>query len=98
MVDYVKLFRAEEKIGGRFELAALLQKRAVQLMRGDQPLVESKGTNWIEIALEEILADKVCLVPFEGGQPSVPEDDGKQEDPDEDGPPSGRKRNAASKT
>lgn len=67
-------------------------------MRGDHPLVEAKGTNWIEIALDEILADKVRLIPFEGaGQPVVPEDDGRQEDPDEDGPPSGRKKSAASK-
>lgn len=65
MVDYRKLFEAEKKIGGRFELASLLQKRAVQLMRGDQPLVDTRHTNWIDIATEEVLAGKIELVVFE---------------------------------
>ena len=65
MVDYRKLFEAEKKIGGRFELAALLQKRAVELMRGVQPLIETRETNWIDIAAEEVLAGKIELVPFE---------------------------------
>ena len=62
MVEYRKFFDAEEEVGGPFELATLLQKRAVELMRGAPPLIETNSTNWIQIATDEVLAGKISLV------------------------------------
>lgn len=81
MVDYRKLFEAEKKIGGRFELAALLQKRAVQLMRGDHPLVETNLKNWIDIAAEEVLAGKISLIPYQEVAMAAP---GRSEEDEEE--------------
>ncbi len=54
--------RAEQKLGGgRFKLTVLLQKRAVELMRGAPPLVKIESKSPKDIALEEILAGKIEL-------------------------------------
>ncbi len=57
------LMRAAEMVGGTFKLTALLQKRVVELMRGDPKLVEGKFDNLIEIALKEVLNQKITIVP-----------------------------------
>ena len=79
MVDYRKLFEAEKKIGGRFELASLLQKRAVELMRGGLPLIETRETNWIDIAAEEVLAGKIELIPFDDEYGNGGEEEAEEE-------------------
>jgi DNA-directed RNA polymerase subunit omega len=50
------------KIGGRFKLVSLVQKRQRELMRGLPPLVEAPPHDLWRIVCEEILADKVQLV------------------------------------
>ena len=50
------------KVGGRFKLTALLQKRIRELVAGAPRLVEIKSENPIDIAIEEIRADKIELV------------------------------------
>jgi DNA-directed RNA polymerase subunit K/omega len=57
------LILASELVGGTFKLTALLQKRVVELMRGDPKLVEGRYDNLIEIALKEILDKKITLIP-----------------------------------
>jgi DNA-directed RNA polymerase subunit omega len=58
------IIEAAEKVGGSFKLTALLQKRVVELMRGAPPLVdESDRRDLIHIALQEVLQEKICLVP-----------------------------------
>ena len=57
------LMKAAELVGGTFKLTALLQKRVVELMRGDPKLVEGKYDNLIEIALKEILDQKITIIP-----------------------------------
>lgn len=52
----------EEKIGGRFLLTALLQKRIRELVAGAPRLVEIRSENPIDIAIEEIRAGKIELV------------------------------------
>ncbi len=52
----------ERKVGGRFKLTALLQKRIRELVAGAPRLVEIKSENPIDIAIEEIRADKIELV------------------------------------
>ncbi len=53
----------EQKIGGRFLLTALLQKRIRELVAGAPRLVEIRSENPIDIAIEEIRAGKIDLVP-----------------------------------
>lgn len=49
------------KVGGRFRLSTLLQKRMVALNRGSTPLVDLKTRNLMEIAVAEVMQDKIFL-------------------------------------
>ena len=49
------------KVGGRFKLSTLMQKRMVQLNAGSRPLVEVDTTDKMSIVLQEILQDKIYL-------------------------------------
>ena len=58
-----------EKVGGRYLLVALLQKRVRELQRGAKPLIQLTGkTSYKDIALQEIWEDKISLEPFEPKQ------------------------------
>jgi DNA-directed RNA polymerase subunit omega len=59
MIEALKSDEIVEKMGGRFKLCALIQRRLVQLMDGARPLVEREGRSDLEIAIEEILEDKI---------------------------------------
>ncbi|MEW4561307.1 DNA-directed RNA polymerase subunit omega [Bremerella sp. JC770] len=50
-----------KKVGGRFKLSTLIQKRLVALNAGSRPLVEMNSDNKMEIVLEEIKQDKIFL-------------------------------------
>lgn len=52
----------EARVGGRFLLTALLQKRIRELVAGAPRLVDVRSDNPIDVALEEIRAGKVQLV------------------------------------
>ena len=57
-------FKEEEivnKIGGRFKLSALIQKRLVALNRGARPLLELQTKNQMEVVVAEIMHDKIFL-------------------------------------
>jgi DNA-directed RNA polymerase subunit omega len=49
------------KVGGRFKLSSLIQKRLVALNRGAPPLVDLPTKDQMEIVVEEIMADKIYL-------------------------------------
>ena len=49
------------KVGGRFKLSTLVQKRMVALNRGAQPLVDLPTRDLMEIVVEEIKHDKIYL-------------------------------------
>ena len=57
----------EAKVGGRFQLTALLQKRIRELVAGAPRLVDTRSDNPIDIAIEEVRAGKVSLAPDEEG-------------------------------
>ena len=60
----IEAFRHDEiieKVGGRFKLAALIQRRWVQLMQGARPMVDTKGLTDLEVIVKEILEDKIKL-------------------------------------
>ena len=57
-------FREDEivrKMGGRFKLSTLIQKRMVALNRGAQPLVDLQTKDLMEIVVAEIKGDKIYL-------------------------------------
>ena len=49
------------KVGGRFKLSTLIQKRLVQLNQGSRPLVVTQTQDKMKIVLQEILQDKIYL-------------------------------------
>lgn len=60
------------KVGGKYKLASLIQKRMAELMFGAPPLVENPGKDLFEIALRELHEGKTTLAdPSEKIQPSV---------------------------
>lgn len=50
-----------KKVGGRFKLSTLIQKRMVALNAGARPLVEMNSGDRMAIVLEEIIQDKIFL-------------------------------------
>jgi DNA-directed RNA polymerase subunit omega len=61
MINLLKNDDIIEKVGGRFKLTSLIQKRWLELMRGARPLVNPAGKTEMEIIMEEILADKIGI-------------------------------------
>lgn len=61
MLDELKEDEIAKKVGGRFKLSTLIQKRLVQLNRGAPPLVECQGKPTMATVIEEILHDKIYL-------------------------------------
>jgi DNA-directed RNA polymerase subunit omega len=62
MIEALKSEDIVNKVGGRFKLTALIQKRMVELMQGGRPLVERvKGMTDMELAIQEILEDKIGI-------------------------------------
>lgn len=61
MIEALKSDEIVEKVGGRFKLCALIQRRLVQLMEGARPLVDRQGRTDLEVVIEEILQDKITL-------------------------------------
>ena len=62
MIDELKNTGLIEKVGGRFKLTALIQKRLLELMQGGRPLIEdTEGKTQLEIVIEEIKRDKIAI-------------------------------------
>ena len=61
MYDELKEESIVRKVGGRFKLSTLIQKRLVQLNRGARPLIDTKLTDRMAIVLQEIEQDKIYL-------------------------------------
>jgi DNA-directed RNA polymerase subunit K/omega len=55
--------RLDEKVGGRFKLTALLQRRIQEVIRGSPRLIEGKTP--LRSALAEIEAGKIELIDAE---------------------------------
>ena len=61
MLEALKEEGIVNKVGGRFKLSTLIQKRLVQLNAGSRPLVHSSSESKMEIVLQEIIHDKIFL-------------------------------------
>ncbi len=61
MHEELKEERIVNKVGGRFKLSTLIQKRLVALNRGARPLVEMATKNHMDVVIQEIMQDKIFL-------------------------------------
>jgi DNA-directed RNA polymerase subunit omega len=61
MLDELKEENIVDKVGGRFKLSTLIQKRMVALNTGARPLVDMKTVDKMAIVVQEILQDKIFL-------------------------------------
>ncbi len=61
MIEALKSDEIVNKVGGRFKLTALIQKRMLELMDGARPLVERGNMTDLELVIQEILQDKIAI-------------------------------------
>src|ERR1700691_594156 len=61
MIEALKSDEIVNKVGGRFKLTALIQKRMLELMDGARPLVERENLTDLETVIQEILQDKIAI-------------------------------------
>ena len=60
MIEALKSDEIVNRLGGRFKLTALIQRRLKELViDGAQPLVERRNRTDLEIVVEEILEGKI---------------------------------------
>lgn len=61
MLEELKEEEIVNKVGGRFKLSTLIQKRLVQLNQGSRALVNIDTHDKMSIVLQEIVQDKIVL-------------------------------------
>ena len=62
MLEELKSEEIVNKVGGRFKLVSLMQKRMNELMEGSRPLIDDiEGRTMMEIVAQEILQDKITI-------------------------------------
>ena len=62
MIEALKNTELVNRLGGRFKLSALMQKRMLELMQGSRPLIEdTEGLTTMEIVVQEILEEKIAI-------------------------------------
>jgi DNA-directed RNA polymerase subunit omega len=60
MIEALKSDEIVRKLGGRFKLTALIQRRLKELIvDGARPLVDREGRTDLELVIEEILQEKI---------------------------------------
>jgi len=70
MLEDLKSQELINKVGGRFKLASLIQKRMGELMQGSRPLIEdTSNLTLMELVLQEIIQDKIAIEGRADGEP-----------------------------
>ena len=59
MIDELRHDDLMKKVGGRFKLAALIQRRWLELLQGARPMVDPSGLTEMEVVIQEIVEGKV---------------------------------------
>ena len=59
MIEALRHDDLMDKVGGRFKLTALIQRRWLQLLQGARPMVDPKGLTEMEVVIKEILEGKI---------------------------------------
>jgi DNA-directed RNA polymerase subunit omega len=72
MIEELKSEKIINKVGGKFKLTALVQRRMSELLQGSRPLIkDTENKPMLEIVVQEILQDKIAVddgVPQESAQ------------------------------
>ena len=77
MIEALKSEEIVRKVGGKFRLTALIQRRLAEIVQGSKPLVEREpGMTDMEVVIEEILQDKVSI-DYEHSEITPPEETDK---------------------
>ena len=71
MIEALKSDEIVNKVGGRFKLTALIQKRMLELMDGARPLVDRENLTDLEVVIQEIIQDKIAI-DYEGSGLDMP--------------------------
>lgn len=61
MLEELREEEIVNKVGGRFKLSTLIQKRLVQLNQGSRPLVDTDTNDKMKVVLQEIAQGKIVL-------------------------------------
>lgn len=61
MIEELKEETIINKVGGRFRLSTLIQKRLVALNAGSRPMVNIRSNDKLQIVIQEIMQDKIYL-------------------------------------
>ncbi len=61
MLEELKEEYIVNKVGGRFKLSTLIQKRMIALNQGARPLVDFRSADKMAIVIQEIMQDKIYL-------------------------------------
>ena len=61
MLEELKEELIVNKVGGRFKLSTLIQKRMIALNQGARPLVDIRGADKMLLVIQEIMQDKIFL-------------------------------------
>ena len=61
MIEELREEGIVNKVGGRFKLSTLIQKRLVAINAGSRPLVDLNTDNKLQIVIREIMEDKIYL-------------------------------------
>lgn len=61
MLDELREEQIVKKVGGRFKLSTLIQKRLVALNQGSPVLVDMDTHDKMSIVIQEIMQDKIYL-------------------------------------
>jgi DNA-directed RNA polymerase subunit omega len=91
MLEELKSEEIVKKVGGRFKLAALVQRRMIELLQGSRPLIDNaENMTMMEIVVQEILQDKITIdtTPYERKREVIIE---RRSDDDDDDVPNRRR-------
>jgi DNA-directed RNA polymerase subunit omega len=61
MYEELKEEQIVNKVGGRFKLSTLIQKRMIALNQGARALVDVRGPDKMSVVIQEIMQDKIYL-------------------------------------
>lgn len=59
MIDALRNDDLIHKMGGRFKLTTLIQRRWLQLLQGARPMIDPRGLTELEVVIKEIEDGKI---------------------------------------
>lgn len=84
MIEALKSDEVVNRVGGRFKLAVIVQKRLVDVTFGAPLLVDRGGKTLMEAVIQEVLEGKVTLELPERKRAAAPKAAPKEEEEKED--------------